>query len=508
MGRQRTLYKLVGRYVRGNDTVYYGLISENGNGVRYTYEQMAFAVGRGQVVNVNAQLYKDKVLFRGTDCDIRNLPTIQLGNETGSGTETSAVRGTGAGRSTGTSRVNAKTPVKPTPATRQSSNTQPSSSNNTIDSNGSNIIKGINSKLDSIIHNYTIVKNFHVDKKLANNVIYMKLTENRDYCGQEKTEEMFRIVYKNNYVYIVHDNEALYKSDTSTNGINGLIKFLLSCICFIRTDIHNSIAKTADFPDSIAYAFEDYSGASNYMDDVLRGVGTKNCDEEMAPYTMYHAFFAMAAYNNGDATKNYNGYLFRGERSLSYETHIEHGFTSTSMSLEVASQFSDTRPGSRILAFKDLRLDSLVDMGERAVCLANGEPSEYELLLRPEIKVTVHNKIGTYKGIPVYLATAEQSNSKKEEMNKIVDTFVKTYHTESIYGMSLILKNMGYVCDISTVGYSTSDFNVELRNGIEFDLDLSTEYFNANETEIRGKENIRKAVKSLLVTGALPSEIE
>lgn len=50
--------------------------------------------------------------------------------------------------------------------------------------------------------------------------------------------------------------------------------------------------------------------------------------------------------------------------------------------------------------------------------------------------------------------------------------------------------------------------NVELRNGIEFDLDLSTEYFNANETEIRGKENIRKAVKSLLSTGALPSEIE
>ena len=502
MGRQRTLYKLVGRYVRGNDTVYYGLISENGNEVRYTYEQMAFAVGRDQVINVNAQLYKDKVLFRGTDCDIRSLPTIQLGNETSSGTNSGA--GTRSAKSAGST----KTPVKPTPATRQSSNTQPSSSTATSNQNGSNIIKEINSKLDSIIHNYTIVKNFHVDKKLANNVIYMKLTENRDYCGQEKTEEMYRVLYKNSYVYIVHDNEALYRSDTSTNGINGLIKFLLSCICFIRTDIRNGIAITTNFPDSIAYAFEDYSGASNYMDDILRGVGTKNCDEEIAPYTMYHAFFAMAAYNNGDATKTYNGYLFRGERSLSYETHIEHGFTSTSMSLEVASQFSDTRTGSRILAFKDLRLDSMVDMGEIAVCLANGEPSEYELLLRPEIKVTVHNKIGTYKGIPVYLATAEQLNSKKEEMNKIVETFVKTYNTESIYGMGLILKNMSNVCDISTVDYSSSDFNVELRNGIEFDLDLGTEYFNANETEIRGKENIRKAVKSLLVTGALPSEIE
>lgn len=65
MARQKTLYKLVGRYVIGNDTVYYCLISEDGKEVKHTEEQMAFAVGREQVVNVRAQLYKDKVLFRG-----------------------------------------------------------------------------------------------------------------------------------------------------------------------------------------------------------------------------------------------------------------------------------------------------------------------------------------------------------------------------------------------------------------------------------------------------------
>lgn len=78
MTRLRIQYKLVGRYVKGNDTVYYGLVSENGKEVRYTEEQMAFAVGRDQVINVRAQLYKDKVLFRGVDCDIKSLPTIQL----------------------------------------------------------------------------------------------------------------------------------------------------------------------------------------------------------------------------------------------------------------------------------------------------------------------------------------------------------------------------------------------------------------------------------------------
>ena len=81
MARPRTLYKLVGRYMQGNDTVYYGLVSEDGKEVRATEEQMAFYVGREQVINVTAQLYKDKVLFRGVGCEIKELPIIQLGNK-------------------------------------------------------------------------------------------------------------------------------------------------------------------------------------------------------------------------------------------------------------------------------------------------------------------------------------------------------------------------------------------------------------------------------------------
>lgn len=78
MSRARTQYKLVGRYLNGNDTKYYGLVSEDDKQVKYTSEQMAFMVGRGQVVNVGAQVYQGKLLFRGQNCDIKNLPTIQL----------------------------------------------------------------------------------------------------------------------------------------------------------------------------------------------------------------------------------------------------------------------------------------------------------------------------------------------------------------------------------------------------------------------------------------------
>lgn len=78
MARARTQYKLVGRYLNGNDTRYYGLVSEDNKQVKYTSEQMAFMVGRGQVINVGAQIYQGRLLFRGQNCDIKSLPTIQL----------------------------------------------------------------------------------------------------------------------------------------------------------------------------------------------------------------------------------------------------------------------------------------------------------------------------------------------------------------------------------------------------------------------------------------------
>ena len=85
MSRARTQYKLVGRYLNGNDTKYYGLVSEDDKQVKYTSEQMAFMVGRGQVVNVGAQVYQGKLLFRGQNCDIKSLPTIQLRKDKNTG---------------------------------------------------------------------------------------------------------------------------------------------------------------------------------------------------------------------------------------------------------------------------------------------------------------------------------------------------------------------------------------------------------------------------------------
>lgn len=93
MTRARTQYKLVGRYLNGNDTKYYGLASEENKQVEYTSEQMAFMVGRGQVVNVGAQIYQGRLLFRGQNCDIKSLPTIQLRKDKDTGVVTAQHKG-------------------------------------------------------------------------------------------------------------------------------------------------------------------------------------------------------------------------------------------------------------------------------------------------------------------------------------------------------------------------------------------------------------------------------
>ena len=67
--------------MKKSDTVAYGVLSEDGQERRLTEEQLAFLVGREQIINVTAQLYKDRVIFRGKDCSISEMPVIQVNKQ-------------------------------------------------------------------------------------------------------------------------------------------------------------------------------------------------------------------------------------------------------------------------------------------------------------------------------------------------------------------------------------------------------------------------------------------
>lgn len=72
MAKKGAEFKIVGKYMSGKEVTGYHLkTSEAGKTGRYGKDEVAFLVGKGQIKDVKAQLYQDKVLFRG----IGDVPT-------------------------------------------------------------------------------------------------------------------------------------------------------------------------------------------------------------------------------------------------------------------------------------------------------------------------------------------------------------------------------------------------------------------------------------------------
>lgn len=74
----RIEYQIVGRYMDGKEVTGYHLQSlDSGKSGRYTREQVAYLVGRGQITNCTGQIYQDKLLLRGVGMSLDILPVKQ-----------------------------------------------------------------------------------------------------------------------------------------------------------------------------------------------------------------------------------------------------------------------------------------------------------------------------------------------------------------------------------------------------------------------------------------------
>lgn len=74
----KTMYQIVGRYMNGSEVTGYHLHSmETGKSGKFTREQVAFLVGKGQVTNCTGQVYQDKLILRGTNGSLEDLPIQQ-----------------------------------------------------------------------------------------------------------------------------------------------------------------------------------------------------------------------------------------------------------------------------------------------------------------------------------------------------------------------------------------------------------------------------------------------
>lgn len=449
MARPRTQYKLIGRHIKGTRTAYYTLLSENGETAQYTEEQLVYLVGRQQVINLDAQLYKDKVLFRGVGCDIRNLPVQKLPDD------------------------EHETNKQITRQKLQRAVEQPKQSKQPKQS-AQDILEYVYTTIDkALASKYKFVEHFGIDKQITKDKLLITLYEDRSYIDEQKVVTHFCVsVNNNNIVLLNSNNETIYSSNVQSKS--EFIKFLFSCLCIVNTE--SKISKATDYTESIFDAFNDYSGASNFIDDVLRKTGTQYCDPEIAPYSMLHAALMLLAYKSKEI--NYQGYLFRGERGEYAKSHIEQGMTSLTYSLNVARDFSDNNPNSKILAFRDIDLGNLVEIGEGAVAVENGSPSEYEVLLRPGVEIKVLQKVGEYSNIPIHLATAKPINTRGDELKYILETFVNTYNTDCILGLSYILANINKLRSIDIIGLD--ECIIVTKAGVKLSLSLKDKDFILN----------------------------
>lgn len=74
---RRIQYQVVGRYMNGSEVTGYHLQSiETGKSGKYSKDQLVFLIGRKQITNCTAQLYKDDVIIRGNGMSLNDLPVI------------------------------------------------------------------------------------------------------------------------------------------------------------------------------------------------------------------------------------------------------------------------------------------------------------------------------------------------------------------------------------------------------------------------------------------------
>lgn len=73
---ERNEYKMIGRYNNGNEITAYALMNKaDGTTKKYSKEQVVYLAGRGQIADVDGQIYKDDVLLRGLNgFSINKLP--------------------------------------------------------------------------------------------------------------------------------------------------------------------------------------------------------------------------------------------------------------------------------------------------------------------------------------------------------------------------------------------------------------------------------------------------
>lgn len=428
MARQRTKYKLIGRYMNGKDTIYYVLISEDGKEVQYSEEQMAFLVGREQVINVSAQLYRNKILFRGIGCNITELPTKQI-NE-------------------------------PVTKNKQKCNTPEKTIRNKYNTIKNTCTDSITKKLYSIICNnkdFQILNDYEINYKYdeASNRLYIREKFNPSF-GLDLIQNFFNDDDKEQQIVITDNGKDFHVYINKELALKTKDTLLVLNILNIVDNKFKLIETLDASSDIIVSSFAHFCGSAGWV-ELVELFKDENSIEYNSCTPIYFLMicimemkYASVERKRQDLNTTYNGYIFRGQGNdkINYK---DTSFKSSTTSMNVAQQYGKD---GIILAIKGVRLNNIIDVREAASYDKDFIYYEHEVLIRDFSKITIGNQIGTLKGIPIHKAVLDIP--KCNRMKLIKDKVIQKYgNKKQLHIILHIINNIKAIYNIEETSYDS-----------------------------------------------------
>lgn len=406
-------YNIVGRYINeedARDVVGYHLRSLDGNKQgKYSIEQVAFLVGKEQILNCTVQLYKDKVLFRGKGVSLDSLPTqkikVDKPNRVGD-------------RATQTKQIQTKQTV----GTKEN-----------IKLTGINIKEAIKNTIKK--YGFGQPNGLKITLGECTEAPYLKIATDLEIDPDTDYRSHYEFIIdcsKQGFYYLRQVdfiNDYIIKIDKKL----GLEKFLAKALTFIggaRTEYYNKIADLYNEIRVVQGAFEAYSGNSDQITSPLRHLyGTPKetgVDPGVIPAAFVETLVMLMKYETIRSDDVSGIPIFRGDKrniSAIHKGGCSDSFVSFSYCPMTAAEFAH---GTNIIYIENAPLNSLVNVEDIAVVQA-----EYEILVNLGTSIEILEPIGKYSGATIYRAKLNKVKSYRNNLEHLVESY-KPYIDKSM----------------------------------------------------------------------------
>lgn len=454
MGAQRIQYNIIGRYINesdARDVVGYHLQSiDNSKSGRYTVEQTAFLVGRGQILNCTVQLYKDKVMFRGKGVSLDSLPMQRIAIGKNGIKESRTLRGASSGNKVGASSNSAGN--RASVGNRVGVGVEGAGGKGSVQTKNLTGIEIFNT-LKQVITEYGLGKPAHMTITFgeATQEPYFKITQDIDKSEENNYRTHFEFIIdasKNDYYYL---RQVEYPNDFVIRGHKneGLKKFLIKAVPF--TGIVHRVSYES-IPDlyseetkSISNAFEAYSGNSFQIEGPLRGEYNGDCgvDKSLLTVSFVHTLTMIMKYKLLKDKNKLGMPVFRGDRrELSKLPSVNNGkcfdsFVSFSYCATIASEFANQ---GILLYVEEAPLNCLINIEDIAIIR-----EEYEVLANMGIGMQLGECIGKLNGASIYKAKIHQEWDYKQCVKYMLSRYKpiieKSLLMYTVYKLSMCVKH-------------------------------------------------------------------